>query len=304
MDKVRNILDRLDIKVNYIGENYVACPTEYRGGDNPVGLLCYEGNLWDQVAAKRMTWPEFVALYKKISLKDAEKWLAGMEVESGAEEEKVERIEQPKYLNETDYQDLVKSYDFFLRRGISKEVLDEYNCGLAQSGAMYGRLVFKIRDERGKLIGAAGRDALNRNSVPKWKNKGNKSKWVYPTLPKNIEAIQKTRQMVVVESVGDMLALNQRKIWNVLVNFGLSLSPARLSYILKCNPDKIFVGLNNDEGKRENWGQRAAGKVEAKLKNFFSSEKIVSAPPTSGDFGEMNDESIDEWAEKYGVIKL
>lgn len=313
MEKAKAILERLGIKVNYQGQDYVAVSTEFRGGDNAMGLLCYDGNLWDQIESKRYSWPEFVAVYRRTSLKDAEKWLAGMEVESGTqEEEKEDRIEQPKYLNEEDYSNTVKSYKFFLDRGISDETLTYYGAALSNGGALYGRILFKIRDEKGKLIGVAGRDALNRTqkfeNFPKWLNKGQKSKWVYPTFQKNIEAIKKTGQIVIVESIGDMLGLADFGIHQILCNFGLSLSPSRLTHCIRFNPNKLFVSLNEDAGpeKKQNWGQKAADKVSKKLSGFFSSEKIVNAPPIDGrgDFGEMSKDEIGLWAEKYNVIKL
>ncbi len=313
LEKTKRILECLEIKVNYIGSDYVAASTEYRQGNTSTGLLCRDSHVFDVVTQARMEWPEFISRVKRIKLEDAKKWLAGAEIQSGEEEfeEKVDKIEQPKYLNEEDYSNTVKSYKFFLDRGISEETLTYYGAALSQGGALYGRILFKIRDEKGKLVGVAGRDALNRiekyADFPKWLNKGMKSKWVYPAFPKNIEAIKKTGQIVIVESVGDMLKLSDCGIHQLLCNFGLSLSPSRLSHCIRFNPSKLFVSLNEDSGpeKKENWGQKAAGKVSKKLSGFFSSEKIVNAPPidSRGDFGEMSNEEVGIWAEKYGVLK-
>ena len=304
LDKIRNRLDRLGITVNYVGGNYCAISTEYRGGNNPNGAWCYESNVWDAIESRFLTWEKFVSICKKISEADAKKWLTGTDVDDGEyEEQDKEKIKVQKFLVESDYADLVKSYDFFLRRGISKETLDYMGGGLAQNGPLYGRIVFKIRNEKGKLIGAAGRDALNRGErgVVKWKLKGSKSDWIYPAFERNIEAIRQTGQIIIVESIGDVLQLCDSGYWNVLCNFGLSLSAARLSFLLKINPTSIFIALNDDADSLENRGQIAAAKIKLKLSTFFSSGKIINAPPSKGDFGEMNKEEISNWVNKFGV---
>lgn len=170
---------------------------------------------------------------------------------------------------------------------------------------MGGRIVFKIRNERGKLVGVTGRDALNRAAsnpnISKWKHKGQKSDWVYPCFPRNLEAIKRTGQIVIVESIGDLLALNNSAVWNVLVNFGLSLSPKRISWLLQSNPNSIFLSLNDDKTSEVNRGQVASEKCREKLGSFFSSERIITAPPLKGDFGDMSKDEIGEWIEKYQV---
>ncbi len=301
LEKIHTILDRLEYPIGYNGPNYVSTTALFRGGDNPNAVLCYDDGPYDQIEGKKYQWPEFVAKVKKITIKEAEEWLKGAEVEDGEEREEAHLIKLPKTLVESDYADLVKSYKFFLDRGISEEVLDYYQAGLAQGGPMYGRVTFKIRDDKGKLIGVAGRDALKRDLAVKWKNKGQKSEWVYPTFDKNTAAIKETRQIVLVESIGDMLALSNAGIWQVLVNFGLYISPARLAYFLKMNPAQIFIGLNDDDDKKENWGQVAGGKLIKKLESFFFRDKIINAPPFSGDFGAMKPEEILQWVCKYKV---
>jgi hypothetical protein len=212
LDKIRNRLDRLGIAVNYIGGNYCAISTEYRGGNSPNGAWCYESNVWDAIESRFLTWEKFVSICKKINETDAKKWLAGTDVDDGEqeqEEEVKEKIKVQKVLVESDYADLVKSYDFFLRRGISKETLDYVGAGLCQGGGFYGRIIFKIRNDKGKLVGVAGRDVLNRGErgVVKWKLKGSKSDWIYPCFERNAEAIRRTGQIIIVESVGDCLSL-------------------------------------------------------------------------------------------------
>ena len=307
LDKIVNILERLDFPVNFKGPNYAATSALFRDGDNPMAVLCYEDGPFDQIQGVKYTWPKFVSQALSVSLKDAELWLQGCEMAGGEREEKEEKIKIQKTLVEADYEGGVKSYKFFLDRGVSKETLDYFGCNLCQGGPMNGRLIFKIRDERGKLVGVAGRDALNRSAtnpnIPRWKLKGSKAEWVYPIFERNLEAIKRTGQIIVVESIGDALSLVNEGCFQVLCNFGLHSSPARISYILKMNPKQIFLSLNSDEDKKENWGQKGADRIEKKLSTFFAADKIIKAPPIygRGDFGEMNKDQILNWADSFGV---
>ncbi len=306
LEKVRKILDRLELTVTYEAPKYLAVSTGYRGGDTPTGVQCYELNVYDCVLGRAYTWIQFVSEVKKISAKDAEAWLSGVEIENGEDEdERIDKIQMGRTLAEEDYNDLVKSYQFFLNRGIDASVLEYFDAGLAQSGPMYGRVVFKIRNDKGKLIGVVGRDALNRTAknpnLAKWKNKGPKAEWVYPRLERTGEAIAATGQIIVVESLGDTLALCDAGIWQVVCNFGLYISPARTAYILKKNPKEIFIALNNDLDKKTDWGQQASEKMKNKLNAFFSEDKLIISPPDKGDFGEMSRKEIQDWAERMGV---
>lgn len=301
--QIEEILERLGLTSNYRGQNYVATSTEFRGGDNPTGLLCFSENLWDQIESKRYSWPQFVSKVKNISIKDAEKFLSGFHIDDGEVKVKEEKLKVERFLNEIDYSNTIPSYKFFLDRGIKKETLDYFGIEFAQSGPMYGRLIVKIRNKTGKLIGVAGREALNRPNSEKWINKGPKVEWVYPCFDKNIKAIQGTKQIILVESIGDMLSLCNSGIWQVLCLFGLSISPPKLAHIVSQNPNQIFLGLNDDSNKKDgvNRGQVAVEKLEKKLSVFFDSSKIIRAKPSKNDFG---DQAINEnliWAEKFGV---
>lgn len=305
-DKIKNRLDRLGLPSNYMGNGYIATSTEYRGGDSATGTWCYENNVWDAIESRFLTWEKFVSICKKISEANAKEWLAGADFEDGKHEEEVkEKVKMEKFLVEQDYEKLVKSYYFFLKRGISAEVLDQFGAGLAQGGPMNGRVIFKIRDKKGKLIGVTGRDVLNRaeknENFAKWKIKGPKSEFIYPFFEPDV--FRRTGQIILCESVGDAISLWNDGIKQVLVTFGVSISAKLISHILAQNPDQIFVSLNNDSDKDENRGQIGAEKVIKKLLPFFSRDKIINAPPFQGDFGDQGQipgENL-RWAAKYKI---
>lgn len=298
LDKIRNRLERLGLPITYQANTFLATSTEFRGGDTLTGLWAYEGNCWDEIEKRSYSWPQFVATVKGISIADANKWLEGDEIEDGDVEEREEKIKMPEKLKESDYKNLTKSYNFFLKRGISVETLDTFGAGLAESGPMYGRVCFPIRCN-GVLKGITGRDVLNRDGI-KWKIKGRKGEFIFPLFEP--EVFQKTKQICLIESVGDSLSLWNSGIKQNLVQFGLSLSSKQLSFIISQNPEKVFICLNNDKDSLENRGQDAALKIKKKLEMFFSSNKIIIAPPLLNDFGEQTKEENLKWAKKYDII--
>ena len=80
---------------------------------------------------------------------------------------------------------------------------------MAKEGRMKNRYVFPIFDSKERLIGVTGRYTLpipEGSKVPKWKHYPSKKAWKYPLFLNN-EIISEKKEVVVVESVGDMLAL-------------------------------------------------------------------------------------------------
>ena len=300
LDKIINILERLEYPINYRGASYLATTALFRDGDNPRALLVYEDGLFDQIEVKKYSWPEFVSKVKKCSIKDANSWLNGAEIKSDEIQDLDKlKVKMPDKLFEKDYEGLIKSYKFYLDRGISKETLDNFGAGLAQGGPMYGRICFCIRDKDGTLRGAAGRDVLNRDPKKKWKIKGKKSEFIYPYFDPKV--FSQTGQICLVESIGDCLSLWNSGIKQVICIFGLSISQKVLSFIVSENPDKIFISLNNDFDKDSNRGQNAAEKIISKLSIFFDASRIINSPPTNSDFGEQSISQNIEWAKKYNI---
>ena len=81
---------------------------------------------------------------------------------------------------------------------------------------------------------------------------------------------------------------------NTLVTFGTSLSLAILNYSLKLDPKKIYISLNNDSNKN-NAGNIAAEKTQARLSRYFDKSQLKIALPPKKDFGEMTKEEIVQW---------
>lgn len=190
---------------------------------------------------------------------------------------------------------LVKDHSYYLAKGIRESILVELKAGKALKGNMGGRYVFPIYDLKGKIHGFSGR-ALYENPQIKWKHMGVKKNWIYPAHFTHSD-IQTSKSIILVESIGDLIALMSSNIRNVLVLFGVNLHGKFLSYLIAQNPNKIIISTNNDV--KHNVGQEAAERIKNKLCNYFSEDKVEIKLPTKKDFGEMTEEEIKIWREQY-----
>jgi DNA primase len=94
--------------------------------------------------------------------------------------------------------------------------------------------------------------------------------------------------------VGDMLSLWEAGVKNSMVIFGLDASVPQLNALIRLDPNKIIISLNNDE-KNNSAGNLAAEKLERKLLKYFDRNQVSVKLPTENDFGEMSVQQIKEW---------
>jgi hypothetical protein len=227
----------------------------------------------------------------------------------------VEKQDKPKIFmektwNENELLNLLPHYKFYEDKGISKDTLKFFKAGLAHSGSMNQRFVFPIYNNDGKIHGWSGRDMTGKKEA-KWKHIGRKAYWIFPayvplyvkdasgnmsvTYPVLEEIIRK-REVILVESIGDMLALFERGIKNVLCTFGLVVSPRLASFLMALEIDHVIIALNNDFESDINRGKKAAVDMFIDLCHYFDVPKLVIALPECNDFGVINDEQFNKWA--------
>lgn len=188
---------------------------------------------------------------------------------------------------------LCRDHSYWVGRGISEKVISIFEGGTTNNGRMANRYVFPIFDEKENVVGFSGRLLINNPDLPKWKHLGAKSNWLYP-LRWNSHCIIERREIIIVESIGDMLALWENNLCNVLVTFGLDISSRSIEYMLKNDLQRIIIAFNNDEGN-DLVGNKAAEDAATKLSNFFDRDQILIAIPEQKDFGEMSGEQIQAW---------
>ena len=247
---------------------------------------------------------ELVRLSLKLeNPEDAEKWLSSKSFHNDRTI-KTDRpkVEQPKIFNKDCLRKLRSDHSYWINRGISKGTIETFRGGVINEGKMKNRYVFPIFNSRKELIGVSGRyihEMSPSSSIPKWKHLGTKSEWKYP-MQINHKICNEEKKVILVESIGDMLALWDADIKNTIVTFGLEISPAVLSYMIRIDVDEIFIAFNNDEGKNSA-GNIAASKAVNKLSRYFDEEQVVVAIPDQQltDFGDMKREEILSWKQKY-----
>lgn len=180
---------------------------------------------------------------------------------------------------------LVKDHSYWINRGISEHIVSDFQGGKVEHNSkMFNRYVFPIFDEHENVIGFSGRNLVDGVS-PKWKILGRKSFFVYPIqLSRN--SIKKTKKAIIVESIGDCLSLFEIGITNVIVAFGIDISPEIIKYLIKFDCQKVFILFNNDE-KKNSAGNIASKKEKSNLSKYFDEDQIVSLIPPMNDLNDM-----------------
>ena len=297
MDQVNvyQILTDLGYKLKDCGKEYRTRPL-YRDSDNDTVLKIYKdtGHWFD---FKENISGDFTSLVgMTLKLEDpikAKEWLKDKNFTFHQPKEVSKPLLKSSKKFDLDLlSNLENNHSYWNKRGINNETLSQFKGGVGKAGKMKNRYVFPIFDIKNNIIGFSGRDITNLSKI-KWKHLGEKSDFVYP-LFLNSEAIEAQKEVILVESIGDMLSLYQAGIKNVLVTFGTSLSLGILNYLLKIDVKKIYISLNNDSNKN-NAGNIGAEKTHSRLKRYFDDKQLKIALPTKKDFGEMNKEEILQW---------
>jgi len=166
----------------------------------------------------------------------------------------------------------------------------------------------KTLDENKKVIGISGRHLLWKPNyiAPKWKHIGRKGNWIYPINlqgeDNNIfkKTIEEKRSIILVEGIGDSLALSEQEYYNHIVVFGLEISSKQLSYLMSLSVDEVIISTNNDSDKSDNRGLQAAIKIFLKLIKYIDIDKVKIKLPICKDFGEMLEKgiTIERWQNK------
>jgi DNA primase len=291
MTSIYDILTSIGYDLKDFGKAYRTKPL-YRDSNNNTSLVIdKETGKWHDFSTRQGG--DLKQLIKistnSISEEDINKYLNGFTPNNIP---KVIKLEQQKTYPKELLIKLRRDHDYWLKRGVSRETLDLFQGGVADNGKMANRYVFPIFNSKDEIVGFSGR-SLAKNPEIKWKHIGAKSNWCYP-LKLNKEVLLEQKEVIVVESIGDLLSLWDAGIKNVIVAFGVDLSSSLISFFIKIDVQKIILAFNNDIGNNE-VGNKAAQKAKNKLINHFDEKQIKVALPTKKDFGEMNYEEIKQW---------
>ena len=233
------------------------------------------------------------------SLSEARIWLSQKEIApTHTRIEERPLIKTPKKYSKMTLQKLEPNHDYWIKRGVPQETIEIFKGGVVSEGKMKNRYVFPILNGKEEVVGFTGRDIQTPklDSRPKWKHIGDKSSWKYP-LQVNYPIIKAQKEVIIVESIGDMLSLWSAGITNTMVSFGLEVSNDIVNFLLRLDPDNITLSFNNDSAKN-NAGNIAAEKSHKKLSKYFDASQLEIKLPTKNDFGEMNEKEILAWQTK------
>ena len=285
----------------------------FRQGDNGTALQIWKNSgVWRDFVGNSPPLPFIKLLQTHLGTNDKaalSKYVAEASAAPSTSSKKVDRITMEKIYSPSLLDDLFPHYDYYNKKGIKDETLSSLKGGLATKGQMYQRFVFPIYNSQGQIHGFSGRDMSAREGVPKWKHIGRKTNWIYPYFVKSSisfptqEAISAAKKVFIVESIGDLLSLRQHGYYNVLVSFGLDLSPKLICHLISLDSVEIVLSLNNDNSKSINRGARAAIKNYLKLLNHFDLPKLSICLPTQNDFGDMNARDFESWESKCQACK-
>lgn len=292
---VRDILVSIGYTPKDAGTRY-SCRPLYRDSNNDNVLsICKESGLWyDFKEGYGGNLQKLIEITLKVSAAEAYQKLKDQDFQEKKDFQE-EHISQVKIWPQSCLAKLKQDHRYWIGRNISETVINQFGGGVAEEGKMYFRYVFPIFNEHKKIIGFSGRDILNNNpNRVKWKIIGAKKSFCYP-LFLNREDLTEKREVILVESIGDMLSLFSKGIRNVLVTFGLFLHPENIKNIITVNPQRIIIALNNDESGA---GQAAADRMKEQLTQYFDEDKLIIHTPQDNDFNSMSLENFKIWEQK------
>lgn len=302
---IQEVLESLGYKLIDHG-NHWRTSALYRKGDNPNSVQVYKNSgVWHDFGAGRISQP-FETLVKLSTGEEVD--LTHIKTIDIAPE-----VLNDQFWPEETLSKFVPHFNFYTggaknRPPIKEGVLKRLRCGMCMEGKMYQRLVFPVFDSLGRICGLAGRDLTNKKTA-KWKLLGKKTKWLFPLFclddsgqPFVLKEIERTKTVYLVESVGDVLAFHNRGIFNVLCIFGLRVSDSIICKLVELDPDNIFICLNNDTSKANNFGFASSVENFLRLVEHFSVGQLKICLPTKGDFGEMREDDWVGWEKKKKSI--
>ena len=273
---IKDVLIDLGYKINDCG-NYWTCQALYRDGQDPTSVAIYPNDnlVLDFVAGEKFSIETLIA--KTIGIKTEEEVRKFLTQKSCVVYNRTHfnpEIQICKTYNPEMLKRLIPDHSYWTNRGISENIVSQFRGGVCQVGKYRNRYVFpifRLENSKTELIGFTGR-SLNPKENKRWLHHGSKSFWVYPNFLNHLD-LYRTRQVILVEGIGDNLSLWECGIRNTQIVFGIEMCKYLLIYLLKINPSSIVISFNND-AKKSNAGNNASEKLKRRLCNYFSEDKI------------------------------
>jgi len=195
------------------------------------------------------------------------------------------------------------------KKGISEEIV--IKAGLAKKnkeGKLYDvfrdRLMFPIKDRKGRVVGFGGR-VMNPDDQPKYLNTGDtpifqKGKELYG-LYEALEVRKDLKQLFVVEGYMDTVAMSEHGMRNSVATLGIATNRFHVQRLLQVVNEIIFCFDGDDAGRGAAWGA---------LKNVLpvvvdgTEIKFLFLPEGEDPASLLEKESVDEFKKRVDEAKL
>ena len=195
------------------------------------------------------------------------------------------------------------------KKGISEEIV--IRAGLAKKnkeGKLYDvfrdRLMFPIKDKKGRVVGFGGR-VMNPDDQPKYLNTGDtpifqKGKELYG-LYEALEVRKDLKQLFVVEGYMDTVAMSEHGMRNSVATLGIATNRFHVQRLLQVVDEIIFCFDGDDAGRGAAWGA---------LKNVLpvvvdgTEIKFLFLPEGEDPASLLEKESVDEFKKRVDEAKL
>ncbi len=183
---------------------------------------------------------------------------------------------------------LKRPAEYYLKRGYSKEVLDQFDVGVCAdpNKQMRNRVVAPVYDDDFNcMVGCVGRVMHENYNGRKWINSKDfyAGAWLYGYWLSK-DNIRKTQTAVLVEGQGDVWRLWEAGITNVVGMFGSSLTDTQARILETSGAFTLVLLTDNDEA-----GQKAKKAIKKKCERNFN---IVEIDVPTKDVGEMSVDQI------------
>ncbi len=311
---IKETLDSLGFKLRDQGAFWHTCAI-WRNGDNPTAVQIYkDSGVWKDFVEQTPHLPFYKLVAKALGTADSTSVKKYIKDHGGLtsferDTDNRRKITMDKTYPVSTLSKLLPHHQFYLDKKISTKTIEMYKGGYCTSDKMNGRYIFPVfqKDNPDAIIGFTGRHLRHdsNSNLPKWKHIGTRKNWLYPLyLPVDgkypfFNSFKDKKEIVIVESVGDSLALTENGFLNHLVTFGLEISNKQICELLAVNPSRIIISSNNDFNSKTNAGKIAAVKNFIKLTDFFDPSKLIIKLPLTNDLCDLHiAENFDSWVEK------
>lgn len=299
-------------------EDYVVTETEIRGvalchdsADNSTGFTYYKNNgiwfCWTQRchddwgqdslglirAIKQCSFPE--------AIKYAERFTKDKKVDETLQDRKIEkefrRIDNwKKHLTQKVYEeDILKrlgsANGYAKQRNIREDLFEEMGAGYAREGTMKHRIVFPVRDIKGRIIGFTGRRLYDTNewkNFPKWKHHGFEKGINLFNIHRAKKYIRDKHQVILCEGPFDMMRFEEAGFHNVVSIFGTHITQGQITLLCQSLVMDVVLALDHDDAAIKTLGKN----VSILHSNLFNVEIIYAK--RGGDWADMSVEEIRE----------